>query len=88
MSAEVGLDINAKGGMKRAPKDFEDEEDDDVGPVEENFESRGRAGAKTNQPTAGNKGGMAIDQTGAQRKRRSTCKYTNFANTFYSQKKE
>ena len=61
--------------MKRAPDGFEDE-DDDIGNVEENLGARGRPGLGGNTyhtETAGNKG-MAIDQRGTQGKRRSSCK--------------
>ena len=48
--------------MKKAPANFDDE-DDDVGDVEENAQVRGRPGPAMNQG-ADNKG-MAIDQRGA-----------------------
>ena len=65
--------------LKRAPDNFEDEEDD-VGDVEENLGGgpRGRPGPQRNYQTAtteNQNNGMQIDQRGTQRKRRaSSCK--------------
>lgn len=95
MSSEVGQDINKlnkEAAIKRAPSDFEDE-DDDIGEVEEGVENRGRPGVRNNYQSESNPttATMQIDQRGSLQKRRaSSCKltYKNSLIEFYSQEKE
>lgn len=66
--------LQNEAAMKRAPDNFDDE-DDNIGDIEENHDhERGRPRDTYQTENSAHKG-MSIDQRGAQRKRRSTCKF-------------
>jgi hypothetical protein len=65
MSAQVGKDIKGQvndKGMKKAPAGFDDE-DDDMGDIEDQVDNRGRPGPNTKYQTETSKG-MAMDKAG------------------------